>query len=146
MRRISLFIALLACSASLSAQQTNYEAAAIPKELLSYASAVIRDYDTHMEVKDLDNVTTHVKQAITVLNANGEDAAHLVVFYNKSIKIGSMKGIVYDEFGKVIDKFSDSKFQDESAAHDFSLFEDSRVKHYITAIPRFPYTVVYEYD
>jgi hypothetical protein len=146
MRRIFLLAVLSAFLIKANAQQT-YEASAIPKELLSYASAVIREYDTRVEVKDLDNVTTHVRQAITVLNKNGEDAAHLALFYNKSTKIGSIKGIVYDEFGKVIDKFNESKFQDQSVVNDdLTLFFDLRVKHYIPAIMQFPYTVVYEYD
>jgi transglutaminase-like putative cysteine protease len=146
MRRMILFAALAVLTAGASAQQTYYEAANIPKELLPYASSVIREYDTHVEVKDLDNVVTHVKQAITVLNKNGEDAAHLALFYDKSIKIGSIKGLVYNEFGKQIDKFNESKFSDQSAVHDFSLFEDTRVKHYIPAVTQYPYTVVYEYD
>jgi hypothetical protein len=53
---------------------------------------------------------------------------------------------VYDEFGKQSGKFSEKDFEDVYAGNDFSLFEDSRVKHYIPAITTFPYTIVYEYE
>jgi len=145
MKRLFLFLSLLGFTPIAVAQQTNnYEAALIPKNLLPYASAVVRDKVVTVEVKDFDNTTYHIKTAITVLNKNGDDAAHMAFFYNKSNKISYIKGMVYDEFGKQLSKFSQSDFQDESAAHDFSLFEDTRVKHYIPAVTQYPYTIVYE--
>jgi hypothetical protein len=50
--------------------QQNYDASLIPKELMSYASAVVRYSDEGIEVKDLDNTIYHIKEAITVLNKN----------------------------------------------------------------------------
>jgi len=143
MRSVILFIGLLALTFQVNAQQT-YEFAAIPKDMLPYASAVIRNKEVNVEVKDYDNTDYHIKTAITVLNKNGDDVAHIAVFYNKSTVIKNIKGIVYDEFGKQISKFSESDFHDESAAHDFSLFEDTRVKHYIPPVTQYPYTIVYE--
>src|ERR1700761_2045026 len=145
MRSIILFFFILAFTLKASAQQ-GYEASLIPKELLPYASAVIRSQEINIEVKDLDNTLHHVKTAITVLNKNGENAAHIAIFYNKSNVIRSIKGVVYDEFGKQISKFSESDFTDQSAVHNFSLFEDTRVKHYIPAVTQYPYTIAYEYE
>jgi len=145
MKQGLLFFSFLMAVSGLRAQQ-NYPAVAIPKELLSYASAVIRYQETNVEVKDFDNVLTHTKLAITVLNKNGEDAAHLAVFYNKSMVIKSIKGLMYDEFGKQIDKFSESNFEDQYAEDGFSLFQDIRVKHYVPPISTYPYTVVYDYE
>jgi len=141
----AIIFAFCLITLKLSAQKT-YETALIPKDLLPYASAVIRENEVNVEVKDLDNTLIHVKTAITVLNKNGDDVAHMAVFYNKSMSIKYIKGIVYDEFGKQISKFSESTFSDESAAHDFSLFEDTRVKHYIPPVTQYPYTIVYEYE
>lgn len=145
MKRILIILILLA-QASVIFAQKNYDASLISKDLLPYASAVIRNEEVSIEVKGLDNVIYHVKQAITVLNKNGDDIAHMAVWYNKSNSIRYIKGSVYDEFGKQIVKFGESDFEDVSAVHDFSLFEDSRLKHYIPSITNYPYTLEYEYE
>jgi hypothetical protein len=145
MRSFFAIIFFLTSSTGIYAQQ-NYAASLISKELLPYASAVVRSKEVKVEVKELDNTTYHIKTAITVLNKNGEDFAHIAVFYDKSIVIRNIKGMVYDEFGKQTGKFSGSDFLDQSAAHDFSLFEDTRVKHYIPPATQYPYTIAYEYE
>jgi hypothetical protein len=136
-----LLIAFLGASA-----QNNYEASLIPKDLLPYASAVVRNEEITTEVKSLDNVTYHVKRAITVLNPNGDDIAHMALFYDKSRVIKYIKGTALDGYGKVIMKFNEHDFEDESAAQNFSLFEDTRVKHYIPSITQYPYTLEYEFE
>ena len=126
--------------------QQNYDVSLIPKELMPYASAVIRNQNISIDVKDDDNVLYHVKTAITVLNSNGDDIARIILFYDKSRIIKSVKGITYNEFGKAVGKFSEKDFTDQSAINDFSLFEDTRVKHLIPSIGSYPYTIEYEYD
>jgi hypothetical protein len=145
MRRILLFLyLLLPCTVAMA--QNNYDASLIPKELLPYASAVVRNEEITTEVKDLDNVSYHVKRAITVLNKNGDDIAHMAIFYNKSTSIKYIKGASYDESGKQIGKFSEHDFLDESTDGGSSLFQDYRVKHYIPSITQYPYTIEYEYE
>src|SRR5215217_6432776 len=102
--------------------QSIYSVANIPKELMPYASAVVRNEETSVEVKALDNVIYHVKGAVTVLNKNGDDEAEIVIFYDKTHVIKDAGGFIYDEFGTQIAKFSENGFVDESAANDFSLF------------------------
>lgn len=126
--------------------QDSYDASLIPKELLFHASAVVRSKEVNIEVKDLDNTLYHIKEAITVLNKNGDDDAHIVIEHDKANVIKYIKGAVYNEYGKLIKKFSEGDFEDVNAGHDFSLFEDYRVKHYLPAITDYPYTVVYEYE
>ena len=128
----------------LARAQQNYDASLIPKELLPYASVVIRDQEESIEVKDIDDVIHHTKKALTVLNKNGD--GRIFIPYNKSRIIKYVKGAIYNEFGKQISKFSEGDFEDESNAHDFSLFEDERVKYYIPSVTEYPYTIVYEYD
>jgi hypothetical protein len=126
--------------------QQNYDASLIPKELKPYASAVIRNMELSTEVKDLNNTIYHVKQAVTILNKNGDDNADVVVWHNKSNQIRYIKGIVYNEAGKPVGKFSERDFQDVSAGSSTSMFEDSRVKHFQPAVIDYPYTVEYEYE
>lgn len=146
MRRSGFIVfCFLICTVTSKAQQ-NFDSSLIPKELLPYASAVVRNKDELVEVKDLDNVVYHVKEAVTVLNKNGDDLAHIVVEHDKNNIIKNIKGNIYDSFGKQIGKFTESDFDDVSAGHDFSLFEDVRLKHYLPAMTNYPYTIAYEYE
>ncbi|GAB3905920.1 DUF3857 domain-containing protein [Mucilaginibacter boryungensis] len=142
-----LFLVAGACLLSAIARgQQNYDATLIPKELLAYSTAVIRNCDEHMEVKDLDNTIYHIKQAVTILNKNGDKHAEMAIWHNKSNVIKTIKGAIYTSSGKLLSKFSEKDFEDESAASNSSLFEDSRVKHYQPAIIDYPYTIEFEYE
>jgi hypothetical protein len=145
MKRILLLLLLPAISLVAHAQ-TNYSADLIHKNILPYASAVVRNEETVVEVKSADNVLTHFKTAITVLNKNGDHLARVVIWHNKTTLLRDVKGIIYDSFGKQIQKFNESNFEDLDASHDFSLFEDSRVKYYSPSVPNYPYTIFYEYE
>ncbi|HTE00147.1 MAG TPA: DUF3857 domain-containing protein [Mucilaginibacter sp.] len=145
MRRIIFVLCLLMLHITATAQ-INYNAGLIPKDLLPYASAVVRNEEITTEIKDLDNVIYHVKRAITVLNKNGDNIAHMAVFYDKSTSVKYIRGLVFNEFGKQVGKFSQSDFSDQSTASSSSLFDDARVKHYIPAITSYPYTIEYEYE
>jgi transglutaminase-like putative cysteine protease len=144
--RLSLVTFCLLLIANITLAQENFSAATIPKNLLPYASAIVRYKEEATEVKSLDNTTYRVKAAITVLNKNGNDAAHIFIWHDKSVTIKYAKGVVYDAYGKKVSKFSEKDFSDVSAANDFSLFEDSRVLHFIPAVTVYPYTIEYEYE
>ncbi len=145
MRKAILFFCLIGSFTASKAQQ-NYDASLIPKELLPYAGAVVRDNEVSIEVKDLDNAVYHVKQVITVLNKNGDNDAHIVVWHDKDRVIKNIKGVIYNQFGQQTGKFSESDFEDESAWDGFSLFLDTRIKHYLPSITEYPYTIAYEYE
>lgn len=139
---LTLFSILVINMAALA--QDNYDVSLISKDLLPYASAVVRNKEVSVEVKDLDNTTYHIKTAITILNKNGDDIARIVVWHNKSNVIKNIKGAVYNQFGKLTAKFSESDFEDVNSGNNFSLFEDSHVKHYNPAVTDYPYTIAYE--
>ncbi|HTK19624.1 MAG TPA: DUF3857 domain-containing protein, partial [Mucilaginibacter sp.] len=145
MRSILLLLSLL-LFCGLVKGQNNYASSQIPKNLLPYASAVVRNDETVIEIKDLDNVSYRVKKAITVLNKNGDDIAHMAIFYNKIVNIKYIKGMAYDEYGKQIAKFSERDFSDEATGGGGTFFQDFRVKHYIPSITQYPYTIEYEYE
>lgn len=126
--------------------QDNYDASLIPKELLAHASTVIRDQQLSVRVESLDNTIVQVKSAITVLNKNGDEDAEIVLEYDKSRVIKSVKGMILNEFGKPINKFSEGDFEKQSAWDGFSLFLDDKIKYYKPAVSQYPYTVVYEYE
>jgi len=126
--------------------QHAYEVTRIPKELLPRASAVIRSMEMRVEIKTLDQVSYTMKQVITVLNKNGDSDAAIYIWYNKSRQIKSIRGTMYDEFGKPFAKLSAKEFSDVSAASNSSLFEDSRVKIFRPNSNTYPYTLEYEYE
>lgn len=145
MRRILLIFPLLLLSVAVIAQE-HYDVSLIPKELLPYASAVIRSEQVSYEVKSQDNTIYHVKRAITVLNKNGDDKIGLDVFYDRSNSIRYIKGNIYDGYGKLVQKISDRDFEDEAVSDGFSLYQDVRVKHFKKAAAEYPYTIEYEYE
>jgi hypothetical protein len=140
------FLLTLIFSASFCAGQMNYNAELIPMALKSRANATIRDQEVTVDMQSPNEVNYTVKKAITILNKNGDEHADLALFYNKSMVVKSIKGEVYDEFGKLSSKFSQSDFKDESAVQGFSLFEDSRVKYFMPSKNTYPYTIVYQYE
>ncbi|PSR53581.1 hypothetical protein AHMF7605_08600 [Adhaeribacter arboris] len=145
--RTSIIVLLLIASTLFKARgQEAYRSDLIPKNLRSYANAVIRSNETTVEVKALDEVSYKVKQAITILNNNGEEYGYVTVYYNKSRQVKSLKACIYDAQGNLIKKTSNNDFQDVSAISSFSLFEDERVKYFKPQVPQLPYTVVYEYE
>ena len=145
MKLYPVMFCILVMGATVKAQES-YDASLIPKELLAHASAVVRNKEVNIEVKDFDNTLYHIREAITVLNKNGDDDAHIIIEHDKANVIKYIKGAIYNEYGKLIKKFSEGDFEDVNAGHDFSLFEDYRVKHYLPAITDYPYTIAYEYE
>ena len=129
-----------------AAYTQNYSAAAIPKPLLTRAGAVIRNSETVIEVKALDEVFYRKKYAVTILNSSAVDEATIVLSYDKNSSIKSVKGTIYNEFGLPISKISEKSFQDRSSVSDFSLYEDDRVKYFSPARVSYPFTIEYEYE
>ncbi len=126
--------------------QISYPVADIPKSLLPYASAIVRNMETVTEVRDINTTVSHHKMVVTILNKNGEDNADIVVWYDKGRRIKLIRGSVYDEFGKPITKFAEKNFLDFSAGDGFSMFVDTRLKHYKPPVLTYPYTLEYEYE
>jgi len=145
MKSIILIISGILCF-FIGFAQDNYNADLIPSTLLSRANATIRNEEKVVDMRAKDQVNYTVKQVITVLHKNGENSARLSLYYDKNTSIKSIKGEIYTATGKLATKFTQRDFLDESAVHDFSLYEDTRVKHYLPNLNTYPYTIVYQYE
>lgn len=143
MRTILLAIGFCLMFLMLKAQ-TNYDVSLVPKALLPYASSVVRTSEATVTVNDMDNITLHLKQAITFLNKNGD--SDISIWHNRDNKIKYIKGAVYDASGKLVRKITAKDFEDSYAGQDFSLFEDSRTMRYTSAYSDYPYTIECEYE
>jgi transglutaminase-like putative cysteine protease len=144
--RVALLNILLFCTSFCSLAQGLYPVSSIPQNLKPYANAIVRNLDETIEIKDAENVIYHIKEAITILNKNGDDFARIVIGYDKGRQIKWVKGAVYNEFGLPAGKFSEREFNDVSAISNFSLYEDDRVKYYKPSVNSYPYTVEVEYE
>jgi hypothetical protein len=126
--------------------QTNYDVSLIPKDLLSHARAVIRNSETTVDIKDLNNVIYHYKYAITILNKNADNLASLAIDHDKIHSIRYIKGSIYDEFGKLSGKIAERDFEDQNAADGYSLFLGDMIKNFRPSVTAYPYTIEYDYE
>jgi hypothetical protein len=129
-----------------NAQQKQYDVSQISKDILPYASAVVREQEVSIDVKDLNTTLYHIKEVVTILNKNGDVFANIGVYHDNTHSIKYIKGATYNSFGIQTGKFSESDFEDINTTDGFSLFEDVKVKHYTPHIVDYPYTIEYEYE
>jgi len=117
----------------------------IPEELKKGANAIIRYEKKEFVVNSEMNGVYNVRYAITILNQNGDKHANLRVFYDNYSKINNIKGIIYDQTGKIIRKIKPKEIGDQSITSSGSIYDDVRVKFINVYQNRYPYTVEYEY-
>jgi hypothetical protein len=138
-KSIFIFIAFLGFTSFLKAQ--SYDVDLIPKDLKSYAKAVVRTDERVITISSPSNMVYQIKRATTILNQTGEDLAETVVFYSKTRKIKSLSLNIYDAGGTLIKKVKEADFEDRSYIDGYTLFQDDRLKHYKPVILSYPVTV-----
>ncbi|WP_262247106.1 DUF3857 domain-containing protein [Parapedobacter soli] len=146
MKAVTLMVLAVLGSLRPAAAQPDYAVAHIPAALKSRADAVVRYEEIVVDMLSPTNVRYRVDRAVTVFNPSGEERARLVIHYDKATAIKQISGSVYDEMGFQLRKFTKRDCRDESAVSNFSLYEDSRVKHFLPAMAGYPYTVAYSYE
>ncbi|WP_392469511.1 DUF3857 domain-containing protein [Sphingobacterium cellulitidis] len=140
--RIFAFIAVLF---HLNAH-AQYEVSDIPKELLSRASATVREEHQTFNILSPSEMIETGRRVITIHNNAGEDYNRIEFSYDKSRQIKNIKGEVLDADGKTVKKFSVKDFKDYSASEESTLFTNARIKYLAPSLSSFPYTVVFDYE
>ncbi|WP_156306897.1 DUF3857 domain-containing transglutaminase family protein [Sphingobacterium endophyticum] len=143
-RRIGFIFTFLLLGFSFAFSQ--YEASEIPKELLSRASATIREDHTTYDIKSPSEMIETGRKVITIHNSSGDGYAGLQFGYDKSKQIKSIKGEVLDADGKTVKKFTIKDFKDYSASDEGTMFTNTRIKHLFPSLPSYPFTVVMDYE
>ncbi len=143
--RLLILVTLLLTSNRVVAGDPKYSAATISEDLKKGMYAVVRDYDSKFYINSRNSSSHHVKKIITILNGKAKSYATLSLHYDKQTKIENLKATVYDAQGNVVRKLKASDIIDQSAISNFSLYEDSRLKHFDLAQSSYPYTIEYEY-
>ncbi len=127
-------------------QDFDFNFSAIPDSLIQDANAVVRFYDTNIELESSKKMTVKVKKAITILNKLGRKNSEIILYYDKSTAIKKLKAYSYNSLGKEVKEISKKDFKDYSAADGISLFNDNRLKYYKHIPTSYPYTFYYEYE
>ena len=126
--------------------QTRFMAFSIPDSLTTNADAVVRLYDTEIELESQRKMIVKIKKAVTILNKKGNDNAELVFSYDKAKDIKKIDIYIYNSVGIEEKEVKNKEIKDYSAADGFSLFNDNRLKYYGHVPISYPYTIYYEYE
>lgn len=141
-----LAIIILTCFLTeVFAGDPKYNASTIPEELKTGMYAVIREQDSKFFINSRNSSTIQFRLVVTLLNSHAKRYATITLGYNKLLKIETLKAIVYDAEGNEIRKLKQNEIIDQSSISDYSLYEDSRIKHADLSQSIYPYTVVFEY-
>lgn len=139
-------LSLLLLTGKAFAGDPEYPAFSIPAELKEKAHTVKRweEIQFRLTSEGVAHLTEHY--VITVLDANGDDEARLLADYDKLREIRSVRGVLYDAFGRTVKKLKQSDIEDISAIDGISLITDNRVKKHAFSYNVYPYTVEYEIE
>jgi transglutaminase-like putative cysteine protease len=137
------FSFLLLAFSTLIAQ---YSVSTIPPELMENVDVVVREDVMKWNITAPDRATKSVLYAVTILNANGNDHAEVVVGYDKLEKINGLKVTVYGAGGDVLRKVKNNEIRDISAFDGFSLYSDNRLRYVDVSQATYPYTVEIQYE
>lgn len=144
MKKLSLLFYFAFFSIVCNSQDISLSALLIPKELKENANAVIRNEQIDINILAVDEMVVSEKRTITILNKLGNSSAAMYQHYDNDTKITKLSAIIYDAFGKEIQKYPKGKFSDASAVDGGTLYSDSRIKYLEYTPTSYPYTLVFE--
>lgn len=125
--------------------QNQWAADKISVELKEKSHAVMRMNETFFTVKNIGEATKTNHYAITILDEQGLENAHVLVFYDKLTKVNELEGILYDATGEKVKKLKNDDIKDGSANSEGTLFSDNRYKYGEFKYAIFPFTVEFTY-
>ena len=145
-RIISTPILFLLFSTLLYSQNYNFSVTEIPENLKENANSVIRFRELSVDILAQNKMTVRVETAVTVLNKFGDEHRYVSVNFDKNQKIKEIKTLVYDAYGKEIEKVKSKEYEEVSAVDGSTLYGDSRVLYYRYVPTAYPYTIYSEYE
>ena len=130
---------------TLKAQNQSFAAFSIPDSLTVNANAVVRIFDTEIDLESSRKMTVKIKKAVTILNKNGNDNAEFILYYSQTDHIQRIDINIYNSFGIEEKHIKNKEIRDFSASGS-SLFSEFRAKYYKHVPISYPYTIYYEYE
>ncbi len=140
-----IYVLAWPCGLFCSAQE-NLAVNKIADSLLSNANAVLRYSTYEYERESPARYSLKARYAITILNANGLNAAQLIVPYDNNSKIRDIKCRFLDKNGNRSQQVKSNGIRDRVAYDGYSLYSDNRLKTIVPRSNTFPFTVCYEYE
>ncbi|OUR92644.1 hypothetical protein A9Q87_06275 [Flavobacteriales bacterium 34_180_T64] len=143
---IPLFFCLLFVTYSEAQSEDLFLVHTIPSELMVKANAVVRYDYRSLDISGLRNLNEKYTRIITVFNKQGERNIDAQISYDQSRTVKKLSAIIYNKYGKEIEKFRKSDFEDVSSVSDNSLYDDDRIKYLDYTATEYPFTVKFTYE
>jgi hypothetical protein len=143
---VGFFLALTVSLSGKEKDQALYPASTISASMKKDAYAVCREFHNEFELLDYGKATEKVHLVITVLEENGDHFGILMLPYDKTSKIKSISGRIYNADGISDDKLKNSAIQDVNYTSAGQLYDDLRLKLADFKIKTYPYTVEYNFE
>jgi hypothetical protein len=140
-----LFYIILFISSIIKVYAQNYSVSSIPDSLKENANCIIRDYTREYELQTINSGVERIKKVLTILDKNGENKAHLAIYYDKNSNVNINQIVFYDANGKKIRKVKQSEIEDSPAYTD-ALYSDYRIRMFKPGYAEYPYSVEYDYE
>lgn len=126
--------------------QPFFPATTISDAMKKDAYAVCRESHHEFELIDYGKASEKIHLIITVLEENGDQFGILMLPYDKSSKVKSISGRIYNAEGFPEDKLKNTAIQDLNYTSAGALYDDLRIKLADFKIKTYPYTVEYNYE
>jgi hypothetical protein len=143
---IGFVLVLVASLTGKEKDQLFYPASTITDAMKKDAYAVCREYRHEFELIDYGKAIEKVHLVVTVLEENGDHFGQLVLPYDKSKKIKSISGRIYNAAGIADEKLKNSAIQDVNYTSAGQMYDDLRLKLADFKIKVYPYTIEYQYE
>jgi transglutaminase-like putative cysteine protease len=141
-----LLLAALTVVAGLAHAQNAYDVANIPAELMKGSTAVVRNEQLNIVVRNQSSATMNYTTAITILSRNSEGLAAMSEYYDKFSSVYNLKATMYDAKGQKLKTYKPSDFKDRSLTSEGTLFDDNRMKELSFYNSSYPFTIEYSYE
>jgi Domain of Unknown Function with PDB structure (DUF3857)/Transglutaminase-like superfamily len=144
--QILISVVFLFSCLSLLAGEGDYNVAKIPDALKKNAHVVKRMEKIRFEILSSGEAVLYKKYALTILDANGDDHAGFMEYYDKLHEIKNIEGTLYDANGTELKKLKNKQIIDLTGSDDDNLTDDHRRKYHNFYYKVYPYTVQYEME
>lgn len=140
------FILFLSISSIAFAKDFKYPCLLIPDSIKKDAYAVIRNFDTEINIVSNSKSIVTVTRAITILNGKGKKKAWELLPYSKHMKIISAEMRMYDQFGKQVEKWGKSDMEDVGFDSYGTAYSDTRALICEPIFSSYPYTIEFNFS
>lgn len=123
-----------------------YPAASISPAMKKDAYAVCREYRQEFELLDYGKAIEKVHLVVTILSENGDEFGRMTLPYDKTRKVKSISGKIYNAEGFPEEKLKNAGIQDVNYTSAGAIYDDFRLKVANFKISTYPYTVEYDYE